>query len=170
MPCSVSCLSRDTHCWARTPLMLSETSGTPLDTNGHQWTPMDINGHQNFSSVRRLPTKPAPGRATAGRHQLSWKFAPKMIYLELGGILETKLCASCNQNGHFFVNSSRAECFARFYASEKEAVIVATRAHKFSARFITPLLRLRLLKYNYAENPKARQKMPRASKLGWAFI
>ena len=81
-----------------------------------------------------------------------------MIYLELGGILETKLCASCNQSGHFFVNSSRAECFARFYASEKEAVIVATRAHKFSARFITPLLRLRLLKYNYAENPKATEE------------
>ena len=53
---------------------------------------------------------------------------------------------------------------------EKKAIIVATRAHKFSSRFITPLLRLRLLKYNYAENPKARQKMPRASKLGWAFI
>ena len=41
---------------------------------------------------------------------------------------------------------------------KKKAIIVATRAHKFSSRFITPLLRLRLLKYNYAENPKATEE------------
>ena len=127
---------------------------TPMDTNGHQWTSMDTRTSRLSEDFRQSQQQAGPLLADTNYHgNLHQKW-----FIWSGGILETKLCASCNQSGHFFVNSSRAECFARFYASEKEAVIVATRAHKFSARFITPLLRLRLLKYNYAENPKATEE------------
>ena len=78
----VSCLSKDTH-WARTPLMSPEHR----DTNGHQSksrTP--IQSRQQSCSVTKLPSADkasCPCTSATGRRQLSWKFAPKMIYLEL---------------------------------------------------------------------------------------
>ena len=161
----VSRLSPDTR-WARTPLMSPESSGgTPMDRRE------DTNAmEESRSSVTKLPSADkASCRCTSatGRGQLSWKFAPKMIYLEL--LLWTFWKQGCVRGAAtkpttflpfwlIFVNSSRAECLARFYAGEKGDYTDAARAHKFSSRFITLLLRLRLLKYNYAENPKATEK------------
>ena len=88
-------LSHNEHC-ARLVSNAAYVTRAPMDTNWHQWTPIEIIRHHwtprvdtsalqwwsgdRRDSVTRLlkPTKPC----ARGQDQLSWKFAPKMIYFE----------------------------------------------------------------------------------------